>query len=71
MAIMTLIPKEAVPVDPKSLRPICLGSATSKVYSSFFFRERFPPCGTGHRRSVQDQRGRRPTMCTQLGSLWT
>ena len=42
MAIMTLIPKEAVPVDPKSLRPICLGSATSKVYSRLLLQRTLP-----------------------------
>ena len=31
--IMILIPKMARPVVPKDLRPICLGSATSKLYS--------------------------------------
>ena len=32
-AVMSLLPKCSLPESPKQLRPICLGSSTSKVYS--------------------------------------
>ena len=58
--IMIILPKISKPATPKDLRPICLGSATSKLFSRMLLRRTMPALKYGTPSQVMGE-GRQTT----------